>query len=389
MRVPFKYITRNFKARKLTTIITITGIALVVFVFTAVLMMAYGIQKTLKATGSSDNVLVSRKSASGEIVSIVEGDVQNIIKTFPYIAKNQKGEPIVSTEPVAIINLEIKTGGLSNITVRGVSEPIFDLRPQAKVLKGRTFTWGAREVIVGTSIEKKYKSANVGDSLKIWKDYWKVVGVFTADESGFDSEIWGDSKAVLNALNRENVVSTVTFKMKDTADFAQIKQEFKKDRRLLQYEPEREQRFFEKQSEMMAVFIRILGLVITIIFSVGATIGAMITMYAAVANRTVEIGTMRALGFSRTSILSAFLLESLLVSLIAWAAGVIIAQILTFQKVSTLNFGTFADLEFSFSTSPEILIYSLIFALLMGFFGGFLPAFRAARMKIVNALRAL
>ncbi len=387
--LPIRYTLRNFGARKLTTGITVTGIALVVFVFAAVLMMAYGIQKTLKQTGSEDNVHITRKSSSGEITSIIPGDVQNIIKTLPYIATRSDGKPVISMEPVVIINLDIKSGGMSNVTVRGVSEPVFDLRPQVKVTKGRMFRWGARELIVANGIQKKFQNANIGDKLKIAGDYWTVVGIMDAGGSGFDSEVWGDEVQLLSAFNRGTTVSVVTFKMKDKSDYAKVTEAFRTDKRLLEFEPEIEQTYYEKQSEAMSMFIKILGLVVTVIFSIGATIGAMITMYAAVANRTVEIGTLRALGFKRRTVLTAFLTESVMISVLGWLIGIALASVLSFFNISTINFASFSEVQFSFALKPSIVIISLIFSLLMGFIGGFLPAFRAARLNIVNALRAL
>ena len=388
MKIPFKYTIRNFKNRKLTTAITVTGVALVVFVFAAVLMMAYGIQKTMKATGNEDNVMVFRKSATSEISSIIPPDIQNIISTLPYIAKKADGTPVISYEPVVVINLNKRSGGLSNITVRGVSPTVNVLRPQLKIVQGRMFNWGMRELIVGDAITKGFEGARIGDYVKFAGDNWKIVGVFTTDGSGFDSEMWGDALQLLNAFNRGTTVSTVTLKLYDPANFDKFKNAFESDKRLQQFEPQIEQQYFEDQSAVMSTFIRILGIFITIIFSFGATIGAMITMYAAVANRTMEIGTLRSLGFSRRSILSAFLTESLILSLIGGGIGLFLASFLQFFTVSTLNFGSFAELTFAFALSPSIIIISLLFAGFMGFVGGFLPSFRAARLNIVKALRA-
>ncbi len=388
MKIPLKYTLRNFKTRKLTTGITIAGIALVVFVFTAVLMMAYGIQKTMKSTGSADNVMIFRKAATSEITSIIGPDVQNIISTMPHIAKEPDGTPIISYEPVVVINLNKIDGGVSNITVRGVSPTINYLRKQVKIISGRMFHWGMRELIVGQSIEQRFAGAQLGSYIKIAGDNWKIVGVFTTDGTGFDSEIWGDALQLLNAFNRGTTVSTVTLKLDDPANFGAFKKAFESDKRLSQFEPQIEQDYFESQSEFMTIFISVLGIFVTVIFSLGAMIGAMITMYAAVANRTVEIGTLRSLGFSRRSILAAFLIESLFIALLGGGIGIVLASVLQFFSVSTLNYGSFADITFTFATSPEIIIISLLFAAVMGFVGGFLPSLRAARMNIVNALRA-
>ncbi len=388
MKIPLKYILRNFMARKLTTFITIAGIALVVFVFTAVLMMAFGIQKTLVSTGSADNVMITRKAANAEISSIIGPDIQNVIRTLPHIAKEPDGNLVISNEPVVIINLVKNGGGVSNITVRGVSPEIDKLRPQVKLIEGRMFTWGLRELIVGDAIVKRFPGAQLGSYIKFAGGNWKIVGIFTTNGSGFDSEIWGDALQLLSAFNRGSTVSTVTLKLDNPENYDAFKKAFNSDLRLQQYEPIIEQKYFAQQSEMLSTFIRVLGIFITIIFSLGATIGATITMYSAVANRTVEIGTLRSLGFNRRSILSAFLLESLFITLAGGVIGIFLASFLQFFSISTLNFSSFSELAFSFALSPAIIVSSLVFAIIMGFVGGFLPSVRAARMNIVTALRA-
>ena len=387
MKIPFKYTFRNFKARKLTAVITVTGVALVVFVFAAALMMAYGVEKTLVSTGSPDNVMVIRKSSQGEISSIIDGDTQNLVRTLPHVAKAPDGNLLVSPEPVVIINLEIKKGGMSNITVRGVSQMVYQLRPQVKIISGRLFNPSLRELIVGKSINKKFEGTNIGDKIKFAGDMWTIVGIFEANGSGFESEFWGDNQQLLSAFNRGTSVSTLTLKLDNLNNLASFKKAFQADRRLQEFEPKIEQKYFAEQSEILAGFIRILGIFITIIFSFGATIGAMITMYAAVANRTVEIGTLRSLGFKRRSILTAFLFESMLIALIGGAIGISLASFLQFFSISTLNWNSFSELAFSFSLSPTIIISSVIFSIFMGLLGGFLPSVRAARLNIVSALR--
>lgn len=388
MKIPFKYTFRNFKARKLTAVITVTGIALVVFVFAAALMMAYGVEKTLVATGSPDNVMVIRKSSQGEITSIIDGDTQNLIRTLPYVAKSPDGNLLVSTEPVVVINLDIKKGGMSNVTVRGVSQPVYQLRPQVKIIHGRLFNPNLRELIVGKAINKKFQGSEIDNKIKFAGDEWTIVGIFEANGSGFESEFWGDAQQLISAFNRGNSVSTLTLKLDNMNNFEKFKKAFETDKRLLPFEPKIEQKYFEEQSEFLAGFIRVLGIFITIIFSFGATIGAMITMYAAVANRTVEIGTLRSLGFKRRSILAAFLFESVLIALIGGVIGLFLASFLQFFSISTLNWNSFSELAFSFSLNPSIIISSLVFALFMGILGGFLPSVRASRLNIVSALRA-
>ncbi|MGE5798220.1 MAG: ABC transporter permease [Ignavibacteria bacterium] len=388
MAVPFKYSIRSFGSRKLTTIITISGIALVVFVFAAVLMMAYGIEKTLVSTGSPDNLIVIRKASTGEISSIIDGDTQNIIRTLPYLGKTSDGKPMITNDLVVIINLNKFGGGLSNVTVRGVSQVVREVRPQVKIIEGRMFNSTLRELIVGESVAKNFEGTQIGQTIKFAGDNWKIVGKFTTDGSGFDSEIWGDVSQLQDAFNRGNAIQSLTLKLNNINGTRNFRDAFKADKRLSQYEVKKEQEYFGEQSSYLATFIRILGIFITIIFSIGATVGAMITMYAAVAHRTVEVGTMRALGFSRTSILVVFLFESLLISLLGGAAGIILASFLQLISISTLNWNSFAEIAFSFTLSPSIIISSLLFAVLMGIFGGFFPSVRAARLNIVNALRS-
>ncbi len=389
MQIPIKYVLRSSSSRRLTTIITMLGIALVVFVFTAVLMMANGIQKTLRSTGSDDNVMVARKAAASEIMSIIDREAAGIVTNMPQVARAADGRPLSSKEVVVIINLaKLRADGISNVTVRGVEEAAFQLRPQVRIVEGRMFKWGAREIIAGAGITKRFAGAQIGERIKFGGDLWNVVGIFDTDGTGFDSEIWGDLNQVADAFKRQSV-STVTFRIKNPDDLSDLVNAYEADNRLQYFIPKREKKFFEEQSEMMAKFIRILGLFVTVIFSTGATIGAMITMYGAVANRTVEIGTMRALGFYRRSILLAFLVEALVLSFLGGALGLGLASLLQFFTISTLNFGSFSELAFSFALSPSIIATSLGFSLLMGLLGGFLPAVRAARLDIIQALRAV
>ena len=389
MQVPLKYILRSSSSRRLTTVITILGIALVVFVFTAVLMMANGVEKTLRSTGSDDNLIVVRKAAMSEIMSILDRDVANIISNMPLVASFADGRPMSSKEAVVIINLnKIAAPGISNVIVRGVEPAAFPLRPQVKIVQGRMFRWGAREVIVGAGITHRFAGAQIAEKMKFGGDLWTVVGIFEADGSGFESEAWGDSNQIMDAFRRSSY-STVTMRLKQPEDLSEIAAVFESDNRLQYFAAKREKKFFEEQSEMMAKFIRILGIFVTIIFSTGATIGAMITMYGAVANRTVEIGTLRALGFFRRSILLAFLGESFVLSLAGGIAGLGLASLLQFFSISTLNFGSFSELAFSFALSPSIIATSLGFSLLMGLIGGFLPALRASRLDIIQALRTV
>ena len=386
MNIPFYYILKNFVARKLTAGITIGGIALVVFVFAAVLMMADGIRKTLATTGSEDNVVITRKSSTGEITSIIDRTTADLISTLQFVQKDEKGNALMTYDGVTVINAPKKDGGISNLAVRGVSETAMSIRNKITIVKGRMFTFGSRELIVGTALVKTFDKIDIGDKIKFGGDDWTIVGEMEAEKSGFESELWCDVRQLQLAMNRD-AFSTLTFRKTSDADIEMMKIMFAGDKRLNQYEPENERRYFEKQSEAMRMFIQILGITITVIFSLGAMIGAMITMYAAVANRTTEIGTLRALGFGRSSILTAFLIESIITALLGGIIGIGLASLLQFFSISTLNFGSFTELSFSFTMTSSVFSGSMIFSLLMGIIGGFLPALKASRMSILSALR--
>jgi len=389
MQIPLKYSVRNLFTRRLTMALTVLGVALVVFVFAAVLMLANGLERTLVTTGEDRNVIMVRKGADTELVSGVQRDLVNIVSALPQIAAGQEAKPLVSPELVTMINLlKIGTNDMGNVTVRGIAPAGLQLRPIVQLSNGRMFHSGAREVIIGKSIVRRFKGTQVGQPLKFAGDTWTIVGAFGANGTAFESEIWGDSDELLQAFNRSAAPSSILVGLRDPGDFGAFKLSVEADQRLQQLDVERERDYYERQSQLMATFIRVLGLVVTIIFSAGAIIGAMITMYAAVANRTNEIGTLRALGFQRRSILTAFLIEALLLSLVGGLLGLLVASVLQFFTISTTNFGTFSEIAFGFALSPRIILQALVFALIMGLVGGFLPAVRAARLNILSALRA-
>ncbi|MFH1079600.1 MAG: ABC transporter permease [Pseudomonadota bacterium] len=390
MAVPLSYSMRNLWKRRLTTILTVSGMALVVFVFAAVLMMAAGLQKTLVETGSDDNVVVVRKGSTSEVMSGIDRGQASIVEMLPQMAVGGEGRRLVAKEVVVLIALPKrgagKTSSHSNVVVRGVQEASIPLRPQVKLVAGRLFRMGSSEIIVGNSIAKGFTGVGLRGTLNWGMRKWTVVGIFDAGNTGFSSEIWGDVDQVMQAFRRP-VYSSLIFKLNNPAAFPAAKTAIETDPRLT-LEAKQETRYYLDQSEMMAKFLRILGLSLTIIFSIGAIIGAMITMYSAVANRIGEIGTMRALGFRRRSILAAFLAESLLLGCLGGVAGLFCASFMQFITVSTVNFQTFSELAFKFTLTWRIVLQAMAFSLVMGFIGGMLPALRASRMKIVDALRA-
>jgi len=388
--VPLSYSFRNLWKRRLTTILTVSGMALVVFVFSVVLMMAAGLQKTLVETGLPDNVVVVRKAATSEVMSIIDRKSASIVEMLPQVATGNQGQTMIAKESVVLIALKKKgaeqSSSHSNVTVRGIQAESLPLRPQVKLVAGRMLRAGSSEVIVGNSIAKGFQGVGLQQTLNWGMRTWTVVGIFDAGNTGFSSEIWGDVDQVMQAFRR-TIFNSLIFKLKNPDDFDAAKAAIEKDPRLT-LEAKRETKYYRDQSEVMAKFLRILGMSLTIIFSIGAIIGAMITMYSAVANRTAEIGTLRALGFRRRNILLAFLTESLLLGFIGGFIGLFFASFMQFISISTVNFQTFSELAFKFTLTPDIILESMIFALAMGLIGGVLPALRASRMKIVDALRA-
>jgi putative ABC transport system permease protein len=387
MGIPYSYSFRNLWTRRLTTLLTASGMALVVFVFAATLMLAEGLQKTLVQTGSPDNAIVIRKAANSEVQSGVERNQAALIASQPEVAIGPDGNPLLAKELVVLINLKKRGGNKpANVVIRGTGPESLQLRPAVHLIEGRLPRPGAAEVMAGKSIARRFTNCGMGETLRFGMRDWRVVGVFDAGATGFSSEIWGDVDQMMQAFRRQ-VYSSVTFRLRDPSQFDAFKARVESDPRLT-VETKRETRYYLDQSETMAKFLRIMGMVLTIVFSIGAVIGATITMYAAVANRVTEIGTLRALGFQRISILSAFIMESLLLGLCGGILGVIAASFMQLITISTMNWQSFSELAFSFTLTFGILWKSLLFSMVMGFIGGVLPALRAARMNIVEALRA-
>jgi ABC-type antimicrobial peptide transport system permease subunit len=384
--LPLSYIARNLWVRRVTTVLTAAGMALVVYVFATVLMMSEGIRATLVATGQPNNVMVLRRGAGAEINSGIAREQAAIVDSLPAIATDALGRRLLSREPVVLNNLPKRGSGKpSNVTVRGTSEVGLELRPQVKLIEGRMFRNGSSEIIAGRAITKGFQGASLGESMRFAGRDWTVVGVFDGGRTGFDSELWGDAEQMMQAFRRTSF-SSVVFRLADADAFDAVKASLESDPRLT-LEAKREVRFYEEQSEALAKFISILGTTLSVIFSIGAIVGAMITMFAAVASRVGEIGTLRALGFRRSAVLAAFLLESLLLSLAGGLVGLAAASFMQAVDISTTNFQTFAELAFQFRLTPQIALQTLAFALFMGFVGGFIPAWRAGRLKIVDCLR--
>ena len=386
MKIPPAWIVRNLWARRLTSALTATGLALVVFVFAAVLMLSEGLRATMVATGEHDNVVLIRRSAETEVQSIVAREQAAVAESDAAVARGADGQPQASRETVILISLDKRGGGRSNVMVRGVGPRGLALRPAVRLVRGRMFRPGSSEIIAGAGVARGFAGAELGEHVRFGQREWQVVGLFDAGNSGFDSELWGDSDQLMQAFRRP-VYSSLVVRLADSASFERYRQAIERDPRLT-LEAKRERAFYADQTEALSTFINILGMAMSVIFSIGAVIGALVTMYASVASRVLEIGTLRALGFQRRSILAAFLSESLLLGLIGGVAGVACASLLQLVSFSTTNFQSFAELAFGFRLTPPIVLQALLFALAMGLVGGFLPALRAARLGIVDALRA-
>jgi putative ABC transport system permease protein len=378
--IPIAYSLRNLWTRKLTTALTAGGMALVVFVFAAVLMLDAGLRQALVSTGQPDNIIVTRRSAGSEVQSGVERVQAALVEAQPELAERSKETVVLIAQP------KRATGVVSNVTVRGLSPEGVALRPHVRISAGRMFRPGSTEVVTGRSIAERFAGTALGDRLRFGGRDWLVVGVFDAGGSGFDSEIWGDVDQMMQSFRRQ-AYSSVIARLSDPAGFDALKQRLEADPRLT-VDVKRERQFYEEQSAALSGFISILGLTLSVIFSIGAMIGAMITMYAAVAGRTGEIGALRALGFRRRAILAAFLAEALLLAGVGWVFGLAAASAMQFVHISTMNWQSFGELAFSFTLTPKIVLQSLAFAAVMGLAGGVLPALRAARLRIVDALRA-
>jgi putative ABC transport system permease protein len=332
MRLPIRYTFRNLWTRRLTTVLTAGGMALVVFVFAAVQMLDTGLRETLVATGQPDNILVTRRAAGAEISSAVDRVQAAIVESQPEIALGTRGERLVSKEAVILITLpKHDTGQATNVTTRGVGEAAFTLRPQVRLVQGRASARGSSEVVVGQSLAQRFDGASIGSVLRFGGREWRVVGIFESGGAAFDSEVWADADQLMQAFRRQAYSSVVArLALPDTFDA--LKSRLEADPRLT-LDVKRERTFYEEQSQALSNFIRYLGLTLSIIFSIGAMIGAMITMYAAVANRVAEIGTLRALGYRRSAVLRAFLFESVLLGAIGGLVGIALASFMQLVQI--------------------------------------------------------
>jgi putative ABC transport system permease protein len=386
MAIPLKYNFRNLIVRRTTTLATALSVTATVVVFVALMALAHGLETALTATGNPRNVLVMREGSQSEAVSFVSRENFEVIKYLHGIATDPKGNPWVDPELVILMNFPQrghKQG--ANVTIRGVGPDGPSLRPEFHLVHGRYFRPGLREVIVSKAISERFQNCSLGDRIKFAKGYWKVVGIFDAGRSAYNSEIWTDVNDLAQDFDRPDY-SDVMVRAQSPAAIHEIQTEAANDRRLhLKTETERD--YYAAQTSTAAP-IRALGIFIAVLMAVGASFAAMNTMYAAVARRTREIGTLRALGYSRRSVLISFVIESVFIAILGGVIGGLIALPLNTITAGTTNFITFSELTFNFQVTPGLFLSGVIFAALMGLFGGFFPAWRASHESIVGALRA-
>ncbi|MGO9642700.1 MAG: ABC transporter permease [Candidatus Acidiferrales bacterium] len=389
MAIPIIYNLRSVRARWTSSVVAVLGIAGTVGVLIAMLAMANGFHATLVASGSPSNALILRAGSNTEMVGAVMLAQVQIIQSAPGVMRGPDG-PLVSPEVVVIAPLPLKTTGTdANAQVRGVSGKALEVRPSVRILAGRFFTPGLDEIVVGKNAETAYAGLDLGNSVEISGVKWKVVGIFDAGGSAFDSEVWCDATLLDQAYNRSpSAYQSVTVRLPSPADFPKFKDSLTSDPRLT-VSVDREIDYYAKQSEALTNFITVMGSLVAIVMGIGAVFGALNTMYSAVSERSREVATMRALGFSGLSVVLSFVFEALFIAFIGGLVGCVFVLPLNGFTAGTMNFQTFSHMSFAFRVTPLLFAIGIVFSLFMGFIGGVPPAIRAARRPIAAALREL
>jgi putative ABC transport system permease protein len=387
MAIPISYNIRNLRMRKGLTIMTALGIALTVTIAIFLMALLAGLNRAFVSSGNPQNVLVLRKGSQAELSGGFDASLFPILTTLPGIAKDDRGEPMASGELVVVIVLPRKDGtGEVNVTVRGMMPDGLQLRSSTKLVEGRWFQTGQREVVVSKSIRDRFSHANIGDAMEFGKGSWKVVGVFDAGGSAYESEVWGDVNQMASDFDRQGAYSSAYLRATDPIAADALKNRVSDDQRIgLEGVPETE--YYAKQTSSGGP-IKYIGIVVAVIMAIGSSFAAMNTMYAAVAYRGREIATLRVLGFSRPAILTSFVLESLMLALMGAVAGILLMLPFNGMQTGTSNSVTFSEVVFALRITPLVAGVAVAFALAMGLVGGLAPAWHAARQNILNALRS-
>ena len=389
MAIPLTYNLRSLRVRWASTIVAVLGIAGTVGVFVAMLSLANGFKATLVASGSTSNALLRRAGATSEMDSIVNIDQVRIVQDVPGIARDSQG-PMISPEVVVVAAFPLRsTGTDANVQVRGVSAAALRVRNQIKIAQGRFFTSGLNELTVGRNVASSYSGFELGSTVLFGGGKWKVVGVFDAGGSAFDSEVWCDSSVLSQVYKRPaNIFQSATARLTSASAMSGFKDALSTDPRVT-VQADREIDYYEKQSRALTTLIRVLGTMVAGIMAVGAIFGALNTMYSAVAERGREIATMRALGFGVGSVVASFVFEAVCIAFIGGLIGSVGVLPLNGLTTGTMNFQTFSHLAFAFQITPQLMLMGIVFAVVMGLLGGVPPALRAARANVATALREL
>jgi putative ABC transport system permease protein len=386
MAIPISYNLRNLRLRKGLTIMTALGIALTVTTALFIMALLAGLNRAFVRSGNPLNVMVVRKGSTSELTGPFPSENFQTLKTLIGIASDSHGDPLISGETVVVIVLPRSDGsGEVNVSVRGMMQDGLELRSGVKLAEGRWFAQGQREVVVSSNIHRRFRNTNVGDSLSFGKGQWRVVGIFDAGGSAYESEIWGDVNQMNSDFDRQGVYSSAYLRATDALAADALKSRVGEDQRL-KLDGALETEYYARQTSSGAV-IRFIGWLVAGIMAIGSSFAAMNTMYAAVAYRGREIATLRVIGFSRSAILTSFVLESLLLSLLGAAIGILLMLPFNGMQTGTSNQVTFSEVVFSLSITPLVAAAAIGFALIMGLAGGLAPAWHAARQNILNALR--
>lgn len=387
MAIPTSYNVRNLIVRKGTTLMTAAGVAMTVAVLLAVLGLVSGLRSAFAATGDPLHILVLRKGGNAELTSLFTQEQFQTVKSFPGIAHGPDGQPLASIEVVSVINLpNVEHPEGMNITLRGLSPAGIKMR-KLNLISGRWFSPGQREITVGKNVAKRYPNAQLGKQLKFGKGYWTIVGVMDGGSSATNSEIFADGPQVASDFNRSDTYSAGLLQATDEVTADALKNALEGDRRL-NVTVMSEKAYYDAQM-ISAAPVQFLGYFVCIIMAVGSCFAAMNTMYAAVARRAKEIGTLRVLGFTRGSILFSFFLESVLLALVGGVIACLIVLPLNNVTTGLGNFITFTETSFNFRIGPEVMTIGLIFSVILGALGGLLPARQAAKKEILTALREI
>ena len=387
MALPLSYNLRNVRVRWQVTLLAIGGIALVVAVFAVLMSMSEGFKAALRSTGRTDNAMIVQRGSASELTSAVPLDDRNKIVVDERIARDSQGRSLASWEWVVVIGLNRLSDGMpANITLRAVTPRAFDVRGGIDVVDGRSFTPGLDEVIVGRKLLARIEGMHVGGTVKYQQKSFDIVGIFESQGGAFESEIWGDYDTFGAIFQRGAGSNSLVVRMKDPAAIPELDR-WIRDQPQMQLQALEERQYYEEQAGALAMILRSLATFVAFVMGVGAVFGAMNTMYAIVAARTREIGTLRALGFSRRSILVSFLIESVLLSFVGGVLGCLLAFPMNGFSTATGQTQSFSEIAFSFQITPEIVLIGLTFAVVMGIIGGLLPALRGARLPITTALR--